>query len=371
MDQSKSNAGHLLTVCTQGLAERYPGQAQVQASCRLNYELEVIALLNRVKEFLVAAEIGQLTQAERIPYRLAGAACGSIIAHLLGLSDVDPLQHGLFFERFRDPEQRWAPEFLIYLRPDQSERVVQTMERTYGREVIETSFRFLEITAEEMIPGVVRDILKSRGENLCLATLPQRDEKAWRMIQVGDVDGVFELDAEENREFLVQAGPRSLPDLAAAMALVPVGLGQAELLDRYLRNTGDRQWQAFPVMADILEILEDTRGLILYQEQVMSLLRWFGDISPGDGYALIRAIRRRDGDFAEQYRICFCEAAKGYGLDVPTAEALFDEIEAAAHYVVCKSHFIANAWLSYQAAYLKAHRPREFNEAMQRLLATR
>jgi len=118
--------------------------------------------------------------------------------------------------------------------------------------------------------------------------------------------------------------------------------------------------------ADILEVLAETRGLILYQEQIMMLLNRIGGICPASGFDFIKAVFKRKTAKVAEYRGQFLRTAVGDKTDEETAARLFDRITEAAGYAscLCKANYVSEAMMIYQAAYLKAHHRSEFDKVL-------
>jgi DNA polymerase III alpha subunit len=279
------------------------------------------------------------------------------------------MKHGLHFERFRDPEGRWAPEFAFRLDAGQKEKVSRFIQEHHDPEIIKRAFSFSELIPEEMIPEMIAFSLNAgKKHGFRLEQLPSNDRTTLALIRAGNVEGLPQLDTPEIRELLSRCGLRSLEDLAAISAISVVPGKTDELAAEYADGAAKQRYPK-SLRSDILEILAASRGLILYQEQVMTLLRWFGEASLADGYVFVKAACAGHQDEVEELRACYSWKARQNGLEEAAVEVLFDEIEAAAPYTVCKSHHIASAMLSYQAAYLKVHYPAEFARVIQEVTA--
>jgi len=354
--------------CLSHLEQRYPQRLLPQATVRLEHELAVLDRIGRVEDFLIADDIRRITEAEKIPCRLMGAAGNSIIQYLLGVSGIDPLRHNLFFERFRDPKGRWAPPFLFRLAKAEQERVTGLVRSNHDQAMIADAVFWSDISLEEQIPQRVASCLQEQDEVFHLDAIPDDDREAFALLRTGDTEGIIEPGNEWTRDLVSRVQPRSIEDLVAVKALSSIGVDRDSLVNEYVHRGRS---QAFPasVKSDMLEILDDSRWVILYQEQAMALLSWFGGVPLADGYDIVKAICKRHRETVDGHRLCFSWNARRNGLGQSTAEAVFDVIEAAAPHTACKSHCIAEALVTYQAAYLKAHYPVEFNRVLQKVLA--
>jgi DNA polymerase III alpha subunit len=339
-----------------------------QAAVQLDHELAILDRIGGTEDFLIAADIQRFAEAERIPFHLVGAGGNSIIPYLLGVSDIDPLRHSLFFERFRDPKGRWAPELLLRLGIE-PERVIEGMRNHCDKEVIEKAVSLSNMSPKEQIPQRVAFSLQDQGQAFRLDTIPDNDRKAFALFETGDTQGILFFDNEwTQKELVSRIQPRSMADLMAIRALQMIGMFDENVMNEYVDHGMAHTYPA-AVKSDILELAGDSRGLILYEEQVMALLSWFGGMPLAEGYDLVRTICKEKREIIESDRTCFSWNAYYNGLDRPTAEAVFDVIEAAASYTVCKSHYAAEALVAYQSAYLKANFPDQFNRVLQNVLA--
>jgi len=141
-----------------------------------------------------------------------------------------------------------------------------------------------------------------------------------------------------------------------------------DLMKEYLTRAEN---PAFPAAENggILEALDETRGLILYQEQIMMLLDRLGGIAPAGGYEFIKAACKRKADAVAECRAKFLSGATGRGIHVEPAGRLFEEMTQAAGYAFCKANYVAKAMAVYEAAYLKAHHRPEFERAWREVRA--
>jgi DNA polymerase-3 subunit alpha len=146
-------------LCVEGLRRRY-GDANDEASKRLEYELSVIERMGFASYFLVVMDFVQFAKKDRIavgPGR--GSAAGSIVAYLLGITDIDPLRYGLLFERFLNPERREMPDIDIDFAPEGRERVIEYIRTRYGEENVSQIVTFHQMKAR----AVVRDVARVLG----------------------------------------------------------------------------------------------------------------------------------------------------------------------------------------------------------------
>jgi DNA polymerase-3 subunit alpha len=201
------------------------------------------------------------------------------------------------------------------------------------------------------------------GKPIDLFDLPLDDPKTYAMLQRGDAKGVFQLDGAGIRDLLVKMRPDRFADLIAILALYRPGPLNGGMVDAYVNRKHGREQPPYehPVMK---EVLEETYGVMVYQEQVMRILNRLGGIELSQAYACIKAISKKKADVIAQGRKAFVEGAVGRGLERDRATRIFELIEFFGGYGFNKSHTTAYALVAFQTAYLKAHYPTEFMAAL-------
>lgn len=206
-------------------------------------------------------------------------------------------------------------------------------------------------------------IERVRGEKIDLADLPLDDVETYQLLQRGETKGVFQLESPGIRELLVQMKPDVFNDIIATNALYRPGPLNGGMVDSYVKRKHKLEQPRYhhPIMRDVLE---ETHGVMVYQEQVMRILNGLGDIELSQAYACIKAISKKKTEVIAQGRAQFLSGAAGRGLSKEIATEIFDLIEFFGGYGFNKSHSTAYALLAYQTAYLKAHYPTEFMAAL-------
>lgn len=331
---------------------------------RLKQELSIIRQLGLEEEFQAANVVFRLAQDERIPCRLVGAGCSSTVNFLIGASNVLPTGHGLFFERFRDPNGRWAPPFLIYVDEAMKNRLVDFAKSRYPRLVADGTLSFLPMPPSMAILWKVAGFLRKAGiVDFDLGQIPSYDPEALALLRSGDTEGIVPFHDRATRTEMQSLQPSSLADLVVISALYRLSVDQGGLMRIYRQRVmGSQDPKALhPV---IVEATADSRGLILFQEQVMIILSRLGGITVADGYDFVKAAAIRKSAVVAQYRASFLAGASKNGLARKTAEAVFEQLRLAASYVCCKAGCVADAVIIYHGAYLKAHYPAEFSQAV-------
>ncbi|PIE68968.1 MAG: DNA polymerase III subunit alpha [Deltaproteobacteria bacterium] len=196
--------------------------------------------------------------------------------------------------------------------------------------------------------------------------LPLDDPLTYELLSKGESDGVFQLESSGMKNVLRSMRPSCFEDIIALLALYrpgPLESGMVELFVR--RKHGEEKVEyPYPSLEPVLQpILEDTYGVILYQEQVMKIASDLGNYSLGEGDILRRAMGKKDPDVMAKQRSRFLQGTRENHIPDEAAEYIFDLMEKFAGYGFNKSHSAAYALISYQTAYLKAHFPAEFMAA--------
>ena len=193
--------------------------------------------------------------------------------------------------------------------------------------------------------------------------LPMDDRLAFELLQRGETKGVFQLESSGIRDLLVKMKPDRFADIIAVNALYRPGPLNGGMVDEYVDVKNGRK-QATYIHPMLREVLEETYGVMVYQEQVMRILNRLGGIELSKAYATIKAISKKKTDFIAESRDQFVTGAVERGLDRDRALKIFDLIEYFGGYGFNKSHSTAYALVAYQTAYLKSHYPTEYMAAV-------
>ena len=475
----------LRRLCRKGLIAR--GLAKEEAIRRLERELAVIIPKGLSSYFLIVHDLVCYAREQEIPVGPGrGSAGGSLVAYLLGITQVDPLAHGLYFERFLSEDraefpdidldvcQRRREELLSYLRERYGEGTIAQVSafstlgaRAAVREVgkvldlssekvsavaealphyagkggieaavtqypefltsrlqdeatrtvlsgarrLEGFCRHLSTHASGIIIGVQElksnlplcrgpagevltqwdkddveamgylkiDVLGSRNLTIIHDTLasvrarhgsaptpekiPVDDDETYTALRRGQSLGCFQLESSGMRRVLRRLAPERLEDLVHLLSLYRPGPWESGMVDTFIaRRHGQETGVGIHPALD--ELLADTYGVVLYQEQVMRIACELGGYTPGEADRLRREMSRRSPALSELYRPRFVTGAKAKGLKREEAEALFDHLCRFAGYSFNKAHSAAYALVSYWTAYLKQHYPIEFYAAL-------
>src|SRR5699024_417745 len=176
-----------------------------------------------------------------------------------------------------------------------------------------------------------------------------------------DTNGVYQLESERIQKVLHNLQQRELEDIVAVNALFRPGPMQQ--IDEYIK----RKKQQVPVeyLHPLLEpILKSTYGIIIYQEQVMQICQQLAGFTLGQADILRRAMGKKQADVMQREQAHFIEGAQKRGIESDLAQKIYHYIEAFASYGFNRSHAVVYSTLAYQLAYLKAHYPLEFYQAI-------
>ena len=201
---------------------------------------------------------------------------------------------------------------------------------------------------------------ENHNMKLDLDKLPLDDKEVYDMICQSDTVGVFQVESRAQMQTLPQTKPRSIEDLTIETALVRPGPLQGNMVHPYIRRRKGLEKVTY-LHPKLKPILEDTLGVLLFQEQVIQVATTIASFTPGEADSLRRAMsRKRAKDAMDEMKQRFMEGAKKNGVESDTASRIFAAFEGFAQYGFCKSHAAGFALLCYQSAWLKKHYPSEF-----------
>ena len=206
-------------------------------------------------------------------------------------------------------------------------------------------------------------IEESRGEQVDPYQFPLDDKETFALLCRGETKGIFQLESGGIRDLLQRMKPDHFRDVIATNALYRPGPLEGGMVDDYIEVKHGRKEAEYPhpVMKDILA---ETHGVMVYQEQVMRILNRLGGIQLSDAYTCIKAISKKKLPIIARFKEQFISGSKEKGLGEKKANELFGMIEKFAGYGFNKSHSTAYALIAYMTGYLKAHYPVEFMAAL-------
>ena len=473
-----------------GMQRRY-GQDYSAYEKRMEYELNVINSMGFTDYFLIVWDYVNFAREHHImvgPGR--GSAAGSIVSYALGITDIDPIEYNLLFERFLNPERVSMPDIDIDFCIERRQEVIEYVAQKYGKDhvaqlitfgtlgakqVVRDVARVMGIGIQEadriakMIPiavkmtiaqaleesprlraeyeadekvnqwlnmamkiegmprqssthaaavvissspvtdysplvlnkkdesittqynmhniealgllkmdflglrtlTVIRDAIalieKNRGIKVDMDRLDFNDKEIYDLIASGETDGIFQLESDGMRSLMSRLRPENLGDIMVGISLFRPG-PMAKIPD-YIeyKNHPDRVKYDHPILE---KILKDTYGCMVYQEQVMEIVRDMAGYSLARSDEVRRAMAKKKKDVMERERQIFVYGGDGIdgairrGVDEKTAQKVFDQMMDFAQYAFNKSHACAYAVVAYQTAYLKCHYAAEFMTAL-------
>ncbi|MBY0335176.1 MAG: DNA polymerase III subunit alpha [Acetobacteraceae bacterium] len=216
-------------------------------------------------------------------------------------------------------------------------------------------FDFLGLKTLTVIERAL-ELLEARGITIDLEKLPLDDAKSYAMLARGDAAGVFQFEGQGMRDCLRAMRPDRLEDLIAAVSLYRPG--PMDNIPAYCARKHGEKWE--PPHESIRHILEETYGIMVYQEQVMQIAQQMGGYSLGGADLLRRAMGKKNKEEMAKQRALFVEGAGKNGIPEAKAGEIFDLMEKFAGYGFNKSHAAAYALVAYQTAWLKANHPVAF-----------
>ncbi|HEX8253846.1 MAG TPA: DNA polymerase III subunit alpha, partial [Thermoanaerobaculia bacterium] len=221
---------------------------------------------------------------------------------------------------------------------------------------------FLGLRTLTVIDDAIKSAKSVDGVTIDIDAIPLDDPEVFRLFQEGRTKGVFQFESGGMVDLLRKARPTQFEDLAALNALYRPGALDAGMVDEYVkRKNGKAVKYVVPAMK---EVLEETYGVIVYQEQVMQIAQKVAAYSLGQADLLRKAMGKKDAAVMAAERGKFETGAVANGYDKKKANEIFDYIEPFARYGFNKSHSVAYALVAYQTAWLKVHYPRHFMAAL-------
>jgi len=189
------------------------------------------------------------------------------------------------------------------------------------------------------------------------------DQKVFELFRNGDTEGIFQFESAGMQTLLKKMQPDKIEDLIACNAMYRPGPIQSGMLDSYIRRRSGQEKVEYD-FPELEEVLKETYGIIIYQEQVMLIAVNIAGYSLGQADNLRKAMGKKKADVMEKQKVIFLEGAKKKGFDPEKSKKLFELMEGFAQYGFNKSHSAAYGILAYHTAWLKAHYPIEFSTAV-------
>ena len=482
----KTPESYLRELTEKGMEWRYGDRSTDRHREQMRYELGVIHNSGFDAYFLIVWDFINFARERKIPVGPGrGSGAGCIVAYALGITDLDPLEHNLVFERFLNSERLEPPDFDIDFCTDRRHIVVNYVREKYGaenvcnivtfgklkaknairdvgrvldvpldrvnmicnlvpadlkatvgssikgvatlrglyesepdvkellnyarqveglsrntsvhacgvvitdrpvrefvpvfapggdKEELVSQFAMPEVTASGLlkmdflglknltvIDNASRMIREDHGVEIDWAEIPRSDEKTYEFLRTGETTGVFQLESSGMRELVINLGPTCFADVAAIIALYRPGpMENIPLYTKAKKNPEEAEYP-HPMLRDVLG---ETYGVIVYQEQVMQIAQKMGNFTLGRADILRKAMGKKKEDLMAQMRVEFVDGARENDIDERTADKVWRLMAKFAEYGFNKAHTVAYAEVAFRTAYLKAHYPVEFMAAL-------
>jgi DNA polymerase-3 subunit alpha len=222
---------------------------------------------------------------------------------------------------------------------------------------------FLGLTTLTVLHDAVRMVEQNRAVKIDLDNLPLEDQETYRLFARGETTAIFQFESHGMRDILRRYQPTRIEDLTALNALYRPGPIQGGMIDDFINRKQGKTKVAYE-LPQLKDILEETYGVILYQEQVMQIANCLASFSLGEADILRRAMGKKKKEEMAAQRAKFMAGCGANKIPEKKAERIFNLMEEFAGYGFNKSHSCAYALLAYQTAYLKTHYPVEFMAAL-------
>ncbi len=228
---------------------------------------------------------------------------------------------------------------------------------------------FLALGMLSLVEECLELIWECRGEKLDVSTIAYDDTDVYDEICNGDTVGLFQIESRAQIQMLTRTQPRNLDDLAVQVAIVRPGPIVGGAVNPYVRRRELlREDPSYVARADhplLDELLKDTLGIVLYQDQVLEVAIEMGGFTPGQADQFRRSMsRRRSREAMERFRTAFVEGAMRKGVTAREAGDVFDKLCAFSEFGFPKSHAYAFAVLAYQSAWLRHYYGAEYYAAL-------
>ncbi|MBI4160413.1 MAG: DNA polymerase III subunit alpha [Candidatus Yanofskybacteria bacterium] len=222
---------------------------------------------------------------------------------------------------------------------------------------------FLGLSNLTIIESTLNQVKKNYGVEINIDDLPLDDAATFKLLREGHTTGVFQLEGSGMRRYLKELKPTRLEDIIVMISLYRPGPLDAGMVKEYIERKNGKKAITY-LHPTLKPILENTYGIIVYQEQLMQMANSLAKFTLPQGYTLIKAVGKKIRSLLEEQKAKLIDGMVNNEIDQKTAEKIWDFIEPFARYGFNKSHAACYATIAYQTAYLKAHYPVEFMAAL-------
>ncbi|MCG6534216.1 MAG: DNA polymerase III subunit alpha [Syntrophales bacterium LBB04] len=451
---------------------------------RLQEELEIIKSMGFAGYFLIVSDFVNYAKQRNIPVGPGrGSVAGSLVAYAIGITNIDPIKYGLFFERFLNPDRISMPDIDIDFCQDGRDEIIKYVTDKYGSDRVAqiitfgkmqakavirdvgralnisysevdsiaklipnvlnisldmaiqseprlqeeekrnekvrrllslsraleglnrhssthaagvvisdvplvervplckspkdeivtqfsmmdlqavglTKFDFLGLKTLTVIKNALRFIKEGRGEEIDIDKIALNDQETYQLLMKGNADGIFQLESAGMKDILVNMKPDCIEEISNLIALYRPG--PMNMVPEFISRKQGKTKIVYEI-PQLKEILKETYGVIVYQEQVMQIASAIGGYTMAEADILRKLMSKKKPSEMEKERPKFLEGAMHRNIPEKKARKIWQQMETFAEYGFNKSHSTAYAMISYQTAYLKANFPIEFMAAL-------
>jgi DNA polymerase-3 subunit alpha len=478
---AKNGLEKLLPVIMKGKEDK---GIREQYAKRLQEELDMIKSMGFAGYFLIVSDFVNYAKQRNIPVGPGrGSAAGSLVAYAIGITNIDPIRYGLFFERFLNPDRIEMPDIDIDFCQDGRDEIIRYVTDKYGSDRVAqiitfgkmqakavirdvgralnisyaevdriaklipnilnisldmaiqseprlqeeekrnekvrrllslsraleglnrhssthaagvvisdvplvervplcksprdeivtqfsmndlkavglTKFDFLGLKTLTVIKNTLQFIKEGRGEEIDIDKIALNDQETFQLLMKGNADGIFQLESAGMKDILVNMKPDCIEEIMTLIALYRPG--PMNMVPEFISRKQGKTKIVYEI-PELKEILKETYGVIVYQEQVMQIASAIGGYTMAEADILRKVMSKKKPSEMEKERPKFLEGARRRNIPEKKARKIWQQMETFAEYGFNKSHSTAYAMISYQTAYLKANYPVEFMAAL-------
>jgi DNA polymerase-3 subunit alpha len=224
-------------------------------------------------------------------------------------------------------------------------------------------FDFLGLKTLSQMREICMLIKTRKDENFNINTIPINDEKTMKLFQAGQTEDVFLFDSQGMQKYLRDLHPTCFEDLTILNCMYRPGI--MEYIPTFIKHKKSKKGIKY-IIPCIEKYLQNTYGIMVYQEQIMMLSRLIADFSRGESDLLRKALWRKNKDVLSVLKPKFIEGGMKNGHGKKALEKVWNEMEHKGMYAFNKSHAVCYTWLAYQMAYLKANYQEEFKQVFEK-----
>ena len=274
--------------------------------------------------------------------------------------------HACGFIVANDPITNWAPIATVGIEDSEGNDKILRCVQYDGWNVEKTGlikFDFIGVKTISQMREICMLIKTRKDENFNINTIPINDEKTMKLFQAGQTEDVFLFDSQGMQKYLRDLHPTCFEDLTILNCMYRPGI--MEYIPTFIKHKKSKKGIKY-IIPCIEKYLQNTYGIMVYQEQIMMLSRLIADFSRGESDLLRKALWRKNKDVLSVLKPKFIEGGMKNGHGKKALEKVWNEMEHKGMYAFNKSHAVCYTWLAYQMAYLKAHYPEEFKQVIEK-----